>query len=163
METLKTVAKKECTTEKSQECRVEKSSQGEKESNSMPSCKINDTVENKTSIVYEDTESEVSSQIKALREKQGKKKKNKKKNATKGPSQAIAQKNTIEVAEKKNATSVLSPSQNQITEEIEDNQATSVDKKDANSESLPRSESINKPRKTIVAGDSAIFESVYGR
>ena len=87
----------------------------------MPNCKVSDTVENKTSIVYEDTESEVSSQIKALREKQGKKKKNKNKNATKGPSQAIAQKNTIEVAEQKNATSVLSPSQNQITEEIEDN------------------------------------------
>ena len=111
MDTLKAVAKKECTKEKSQECHVEKSSQSEKESDSMSS-KENDRVKNKTSIVYEDTESEVSSQIKAQREKQGKKKKNKKKkNATKGPSQGIAQ-STIEVEEQKNG-------------DIEDNKATS--------------------------------------
>ena len=96
----KLMEKKECTKEKSQECHVEKSSQSEKESDSMSS-KENDRVKNKTSIVYEDTESEVSSQIKAQREKQGKKNKNKKKkNATKGPSQGIAQ-STIEVENKR--------------------------------------------------------------
>ena len=65
------------------------------------SSKENDTTKNRTSIVYEDTESEVSSQIKAQWEKRGKKKKNKKKNAIKGPSQAIAQ-STVEVEEQKN-------------------------------------------------------------
>ena len=71
----------------------------------------NDTVKNKTSIVYEDTKSKVSSQIKAQREKHGKKKKTKKKNATNGPSQAIAQ-STIKVEEQKNG-------------DIKDNKSTS--------------------------------------
>ena len=54
-----------------------KSSQSEKESDSTSS-KENDRVKNKTSIVY-DTESEVCSQIKAQKEKQGDRKKSKKK------------------------------------------------------------------------------------
>ena len=159
METLKSAAKKECTTEKSQECRVERSRQSEKESDFMSS-KENDTVKNRTSIVYEDTESEVSSQIKAQREKQGKKKKSKKKNATKatkGPSQAIAQ-STIEVEEQKNG-------------EIEDDKATTEinmgkkDNKDGKNQSStnkiqsspgPRLTGLNKQRKTMVVGDSMV-------
>ena len=148
METLKTVAKIECTTEKPQECRIEKSSQSEKD---FMSSKENGTMKNKTSIVYEDTESEVSSQIKAQREKQGKMKKSKKKkNATKGLSQAITQ-STIEVEEQKNG-------------EIEDNKAKSEismgkkDNKDAKNQSSPRPRStgLNKQRKTIVIGDSMV-------
>ena len=154
METLKSVATKECTSEKSLECSVEKSNQSEKETDFMSS-KENVTVKNKTSIVYEDiTESEASSQIKAQREKQGKKKKNKKKkNATKGPSQAIAQ-STIEVDEQKNGD----------IEDIEDNKATSKigmgkkDNKEAENQSSPRPRStdLNKQRKTIVVGDSMV-------
>ena len=68
METLKSAARKECTTEKSQECRVERSRQSEKESDFMPS-EESGTVRNRLAIVYEDTESEVSSQIKAQRVK----------------------------------------------------------------------------------------------
>ena len=150
METLKLAAKKECTTEKSQECRVEKSRQSEKESDFMSS-------KNRTSIVYEDTESEVSSQIKAQRERRAKKKKSKKKNAIKRPSQAIAQ-STIEVEEQKNG-------------EIEDDKATteiSMGKKDnkgaknqsspnkTQSSPRPRRTGLNKQRKTIVVRDSMV-------
>ena len=117
METIKTFAKKQYITENSQECHTEKASQSAKESNSKSSSKENDTVENKTSIVYEDTESDVSKQIKALRKKQRKKKRNKKNSATEGPSQAIAQKNTITQNAAKNPSAAV-PSPSSGTESI---------------------------------------------
>ena len=117
METIKTFAKKQYITENSQECHTEKASQSAKESNSKSSSKENDTVENKTSIVYEDTESDVSKQIKALRKKQRKKKRNKKNSATEGPSQAIAQKNTITQNAAKNPSAAV-PSPSSGTENI---------------------------------------------
>ena len=66
-------------------------------------------MENKTSIVYEDTESDVSKQTKALRKKQRKKKRKKKNSATKGLSHAIAKKDTISL-NTKNPRAVPAPS-----------------------------------------------------
>ena len=109
------------------------------------------TVRNKLAIVYEDTESEVSSQIKAQRVKRGKRKKINKKNATKGPPQAITQ-STIEVEEQKNG-------------EIKDNKATSEisigkkDNKDARNQSSGCKHGIEEIRWPIEAKQISIFEN----
>ena len=74
-------------------------------------------MENKTSIVFEDTESDVSKQIKALRKKQSKKQRNKKNSIAKGPSQAIAQNTISHNAKNPSAVSPPSFGANKITSE----------------------------------------------